>query len=376
MHRPASIPPGGGGGWHKASVLGCLPLAVPIGLSPLLILTLCGFERVLVVSMEPLDGLSCLTTPGSAVPETGCCPCRSPGASRRTLRVDAGFADSSTDLCALGCASAGSASAGGGGGGQGLGIRLFAFGGAYWPLLILTLCGSERVLVVWGAGGSSQFHASLSSATVCRRASQCQRDVRSRIPNLLPSQKCLMMVFGKCWLPDAAGSGPPGADLISLPGAAPHHANSCRTRTTVPLVLRALNLPTGTGVTWAAFCNVLLSSCKLQHYWGPHFVKTARKGSRYLHQNGAELDACPPPLGRQNVFKMNTGALETGFVFVCVLHFSCTVLSPWRYCLVLLDSLWYQDSCTWEHMRLHAKDIGMRQQFTSWLEYLKICSTF
>ena len=29
---------GGGGGWHKASVLGCLPLAAPIGLSPLLIL--------------------------------------------------------------------------------------------------------------------------------------------------------------------------------------------------------------------------------------------------------------------------------------------------------------------------------------------------
>ena len=41
---------GGGGGWHKASVFGCLPLAAPIGLSPLLILTLCGSERVLVVS--------------------------------------------------------------------------------------------------------------------------------------------------------------------------------------------------------------------------------------------------------------------------------------------------------------------------------------
>ena len=33
----------GGGGWHKASAVGCLPLAVPIGPSPLLILTLCGF---------------------------------------------------------------------------------------------------------------------------------------------------------------------------------------------------------------------------------------------------------------------------------------------------------------------------------------------
>ena len=66
----------GGGGWHKASVFGCLPVAAPMGLAPLLILTLCGSERVLVVSTEPLDNLSCVTTPGSAVPETGCCPCR------------------------------------------------------------------------------------------------------------------------------------------------------------------------------------------------------------------------------------------------------------------------------------------------------------
>ena len=64
-----------GGGWHTASVSDCLPLAAPIGLSPPLILTLCGPERVLVVSTEPLDDLSCLTTPGSAVQETGCCPC-------------------------------------------------------------------------------------------------------------------------------------------------------------------------------------------------------------------------------------------------------------------------------------------------------------
>ena len=59
--------PGQGGvglGWHKASVIGCLPLAAPIGLSPLLVLTLCGSERVLVVSTESLDDLSCLTTPG------------------------------------------------------------------------------------------------------------------------------------------------------------------------------------------------------------------------------------------------------------------------------------------------------------------------
>ena len=46
---------GRGGGWHKASVSDCLPLAAPIGLSPLLILTLCGPERVLVVSTELLD---------------------------------------------------------------------------------------------------------------------------------------------------------------------------------------------------------------------------------------------------------------------------------------------------------------------------------
>ena len=55
---------GGGGAWHKASVSDCLPLAAPIGLSPLLILTLCGPERVLVVSTEPPDDLSCLTTSG------------------------------------------------------------------------------------------------------------------------------------------------------------------------------------------------------------------------------------------------------------------------------------------------------------------------
>ena len=41
----------------------------------LLASTLCGSERVLVVSTEPLDDLSWLTTLGSAVPETGCCPC-------------------------------------------------------------------------------------------------------------------------------------------------------------------------------------------------------------------------------------------------------------------------------------------------------------
>ena len=50
---------GGGGGWHKASVSDCVPLAALIGLSPLLILTLCVPERALVVSREPPDDLSC-----------------------------------------------------------------------------------------------------------------------------------------------------------------------------------------------------------------------------------------------------------------------------------------------------------------------------
>ena len=44
----------GGGGWHKASVSDCLPVVAPIGLSPLPMPTLCGPERVLVVSTEPL----------------------------------------------------------------------------------------------------------------------------------------------------------------------------------------------------------------------------------------------------------------------------------------------------------------------------------
>ena len=62
---------GGGGGWHKAWVSDCLPLAAPIGLSPLHIPTLCGSERVLVVSTEPPDDLSCLTAPGVGCPGDG-----------------------------------------------------------------------------------------------------------------------------------------------------------------------------------------------------------------------------------------------------------------------------------------------------------------
>ena len=99
---------GGGGGWHKASVFGCLPLAAPTGLSPLLILTLCVPERVLVVSTEPPDDLSCLTTPGVGCPGDGAVARAvdqgHPDAHSESMR---GFADSSTDLRALGCASAG-----------------------------------------------------------------------------------------------------------------------------------------------------------------------------------------------------------------------------------------------------------------------------
>ena len=50
-----------GRGWHGAMVLVCLPLAAPVGLSAVHILTLCGSECVLVVSPEPLDDLSYLS---------------------------------------------------------------------------------------------------------------------------------------------------------------------------------------------------------------------------------------------------------------------------------------------------------------------------
>ena len=99
-----SQPGGGGGGWHKASVLGWLPLAAPIGLSPLLILTLCGPERVSVVSTEPPDDLSCLTTPGVGRPGDGAVARAvdqgHPEAHSQSMR---GFANSSTDMCAGVC---------------------------------------------------------------------------------------------------------------------------------------------------------------------------------------------------------------------------------------------------------------------------------
>ena len=61
------VPRGRGWGVGEAMVLVCVPLAVPTGLSPLLILP----ERVLVVSTEPPDDLSCLTTPGVGRPGDG-----------------------------------------------------------------------------------------------------------------------------------------------------------------------------------------------------------------------------------------------------------------------------------------------------------------
>ena len=63
-----------GGVWQEAIVLVCLLMAAPIGLSPLHILTRCGSKRVLVVSTEPLDDLSCLTTPGVGCPRDGLLP--------------------------------------------------------------------------------------------------------------------------------------------------------------------------------------------------------------------------------------------------------------------------------------------------------------
>ena len=97
----ASFERGGGGVGHKASVSVCVPWAAPIGLSPRLILTPCGPERVLVVSTEPPDDLSCLTTPGVGRPGDGAVARAvdqgHPDAHPESMR---GFADSSTALSA------------------------------------------------------------------------------------------------------------------------------------------------------------------------------------------------------------------------------------------------------------------------------------
>ena len=91
--------PLGGGGGHEAMVLVCLPLAAPIGLSPPLVLTLSGPERVLVVSMEPLHDLSYLTTLGVGRPRDGLVPVPlTRGIQMHTPSPCGGFADSSTAL--------------------------------------------------------------------------------------------------------------------------------------------------------------------------------------------------------------------------------------------------------------------------------------
>ena len=64
-----------GGNWHETMVLTCLPAPAPSGLSPLYFRPSVG-PYVVWLSTEALDDLSWLTTPESAVPETGCCPCR------------------------------------------------------------------------------------------------------------------------------------------------------------------------------------------------------------------------------------------------------------------------------------------------------------
>ena len=68
---------------HKASVSGCLPLAAPIGLSPLLILTLCGSERVLGGGGHedpfPNPPPSLSAGPGGGVRRGGCPTCRAGG---------------------------------------------------------------------------------------------------------------------------------------------------------------------------------------------------------------------------------------------------------------------------------------------------------
>ena len=66
----ASCVVGWGGGWHKASVSDCLPLEAPIGLSPLVILTLRGPERVLVVSTKTRLGGGSEARKKVCVPET------------------------------------------------------------------------------------------------------------------------------------------------------------------------------------------------------------------------------------------------------------------------------------------------------------------
>ena len=188
---------GGGGVGHKASVLSCLPLAAPISLSPLLILTLCGPERVLVVSTRGGGGGSIgqvwtrHLAPAAPASQPSLptqfhdCACHADSALQflslpsALNGVRVGLHLQGSGLCRLFGLSSGRSvkcvplwcppahwyacvcwpllatylcfgftrswgvgavrgvrRLGGGGGGwpQGLGIELFAFGDAYWPL--------------------------------------------------------------------------------------------------------------------------------------------------------------------------------------------------------------------------------------------------
>ena len=108
-----------GGGWHQASASACLPLAAPIGLSPPLILTLCGSERVLVVSTEMWGG--------GLAPGLGICLFAF-GSAYWPLAT--AHSDPLWVRTCFGCVNGDV----GGGLAPGLGICLFAFGSAYWPL--------------------------------------------------------------------------------------------------------------------------------------------------------------------------------------------------------------------------------------------------
>ena len=69
-----AMPPrtgGGGGGLARGHGFGLFAFGGAFGLSPLHILTLCGSERVWVVSTEPPDDLFCLTSPGVGRPGDG-----------------------------------------------------------------------------------------------------------------------------------------------------------------------------------------------------------------------------------------------------------------------------------------------------------------
>ena len=98
---------GGGCGTRPRDLIVCLWRRL-LASRPLLILTLCGPERVLVVSTEPPDDLSCLTTPGVGRPGDGAVArAIDQGHPEAPSESMWGFANSSTDLCALGCVSAG-----------------------------------------------------------------------------------------------------------------------------------------------------------------------------------------------------------------------------------------------------------------------------